>query len=108
MMRYYRIFLNYETVKAIDAQEKTTLVMSLAGLLAFSLFSMADTALAQSPGEGQSRAQDGGQADTGAQTSAETKTMYKPAYPMAKASASAVFIVQTDKHLYKPGEDVTV
>lgn len=47
-------------------------------------------------------------ANTGAQTSAEAKTMYKPAYPAVKADANSSFVVQTDKHLYKPGEQVTV
>ena len=36
------------------------------------------------------------------------KTMYKPEYPQAKADSRNSFTVQTSKHLYKPGEEVTV
>lgn len=82
--------------------------MCLVGLLAFGLFSLAGSAQAQSQGESQSSVGSQASTNTGAETSAEAKTMYKPAYPMAKASVNAVFVVQTDKHLYKPGEDVTV
>lgn len=77
-----------------------------------------EEASAGAGGQGQGGASTGEQAssgagsqastNTGAQTSADAKTMYKPAYPMAKANSTAVFLVQTDKHLYKPGEDVTV
>src|SRR2546422_11682490 len=34
--------------------------------------------------------------------------MYKPEYPQAKADSRNSFTVQTGKHLYKPGEEVTV
>jgi hypothetical protein len=96
----------------------TTLAISLIGLLAFGLFSTTGTVLAQSQAEDQSRAEVGSQAsssagsqagaNTGAQMSMEARTMYKSAYPMAQASANSVLAVQTDKHLYKPGEVVTV
>jgi len=40
--------------------------------------------------------------------SEEAKTMYKPAYPAAMADSRSSLTIQSDRHLYKPGEDVTV
>ena len=40
--------------------------------------------------------------------SEEAKTMYKPAYPMAMADSRNSITIHSDKHLYKPGEEVTV
>ncbi len=34
--------------------------------------------------------------------------MYKPAYPSAMADSRNSLTIQSDKHLYKPGEDVTL
>lgn len=38
----------------------------------------------------------------------EAKTMYKPEYPKATADSRTSLVLQTDKRLYKPGEEVTI
>lgn len=91
-------------------RKQVTAAMFFVGLLAFGLFSAAGPVLAQSQGEGQSGAENASQAstNTGAETSSEAKTMYKPAYPTIKADSRNSFTVYSEKHLYKPGEQVTV
>ena len=97
------------------------MAMVLIGLLALGLSSSIAPALAQSPGGSQSTSEQesvnakagsstASQAstNTGAQTSAEAKTMYKPTYPTIKADSRNSFTVQSENHLYKPGEEVTV
>jgi plastocyanin len=73
-------------------------------------------------GHGQGQAKEAGNANAavssssngnntvGAQASAEAKakTMYKPSYPKMKADSKSSFTVHSEKHLYKPGEQVTV
>jgi uncharacterized protein YdeI (BOF family) len=74
----------------------------LFGLLALSLFSAAIVS-SISALSGTAFAQ--GQSDEKAD---QAKTMYKPEYPQAKADSRNSFTVQTNKHLYKPGEEVSV
>lgn len=45
---------------------------------------------------------------SGSEKSEEARTAYKTTYPTVRADSKNSLIVQTDKHLYKPGEDVTV
>ena len=64
-------------------------------------------------GEGQANAGSASQegssnSNTGAQTSAEAKTMYKPAYPKLMADSRSSFTVHSENHLYKPGEPVQI
>lgn len=75
----------------------------------------------ESQGDGQSNASSGNQNgdDDSAggssnnigsiQTSAEAKAqLYKPAYPKVAADSKSSLTVQSEKHLYKPGEEVKV
>jgi plastocyanin len=62
----------------------------------------------EGPDNAGSKSQDGSNNNTGAQTSAEAKTMYKPAYPKMTADSRNSFTVHSEKHLYKPGEEVKV
>jgi len=83
---------------------KVWLITSIVlGTLVFSVYVTSTSALAQAD-------QAAGQAgdNAGSEKSDEAKTMYKPAYPTVKADSRNSLTLHTDKHLYKPGEDVTV
>lgn len=63
----------------------------------------------EGPANAGSKSQDGSNNNTGVQTSAEAKTtIYKPAYPKMMADSRNSFTVHSEKHLYKPGEEVKV
>lgn len=80
-------------------KRQTAIAMYMLGLVAFGLFSTAGPVLAQPSSAGD---------NVGAETSAEAKTMYKPAYPKLMADSRNSFTVHSEKHLYKPGEQVIV
>jgi uncharacterized protein YdeI (BOF family) len=74
----------------------------LFGLLALSLFSAAIVGtISALSGTAFAQGQSGDKAE-------QAKTTYKPEYPQAKADSRNSFIVHTDKHLYKPGEEVMI
>lgn len=72
--------------------------------LGFAVFTSGYYAFAQ-PDQAAEQAQ-GNQ--TGGGKSEEAKTNYKPTYPMVMADSRSSLTIQSDRHLYKPGEDVTV
>jgi hypothetical protein len=76
------------------------------GLLLFGLLSLISATLISSISALSGPAFAQSQADEKA--AVQAKTMYKPEYPQAKADSRNSFTVQTNKHLYKPGEEVTV
>ncbi|MGH9992058.1 MAG: MG2 domain-containing protein [Nitrososphaera sp.] len=53
-------------------------------------------------------ANQGEQANQTAGKSEEAKTMYKPSYSGAQADSKNTLTIQPSKHLYKPGEEVTI
>jgi hypothetical protein len=75
------------------------IVLTLFGTIAFTLYTTSSTASAQSEQAKNS---------TGSEKSDEAKTAYKPAYPTIRADSRNSLTIQTDKHLYKPGEDVNI
>lgn len=83
---------------------KVWLITSMVlGTLVFSIYATSTSALAQAD-----QAADQAGNNTGSGKAEDAKTMYKPAYPTAKADSRNTLTLHTDKHLYKPGEDVTV
>lgn len=71
------------------------------GTMALSIYASSSAALAQADQADQANG-------NGSEKSEEAMTTYKPSYPTVKADTRNSLTIQTDKHLYKPGEDVTV
>ncbi len=72
------------------------------GMMCMAVYGTSKAAMAQA-------SQASGQANnTGTQRSEEAKTTYKPEYPGVQSDSRNTLTIQTDKHLYKPGEVVTV
>lgn len=76
---------------------RNAVTMGTLGLLVFGAFSAASPALAQT-----SEGQDGNQA------AAQARTTYGYSYPKVTADSENPFIVYTEKHLHKPGDEVSI
>src|SRR6185503_8378311 len=79
------------------------LSLFIVGTIALSLYVTSSSASAQAD-----QAEDQANNNSGSEQSAEAKTAYKPAYPTARADSMNSLTVETDKHLYKPGENVSI
>jgi MG2 domain-containing protein len=79
------------------------LSLLLVGTIGFSVYATGSSASAQAD-----QAADQANNNTGSEQSGEAKATYKPTYPTIRADSRNSLTVQTDKHLYKPGEVVTV
>jgi uncharacterized protein YfaS (alpha-2-macroglobulin family) len=74
------------------------------GVMSMSVYGLSKFAVAQQGGQANDENNNG----VGSERSEEAKTMYKPEYPTIGADSGNSLTLQTDKHLYKPGEDLTV
>lgn len=79
------------------------IALTMLGTLGLSVYVASSTAVAQ-PGQAADQAKN----NSGTEKSEEAKTTYKPTYPTARADSRTSLEVHTDKHLYKPGEDVKI
>jgi MG2 domain-containing protein len=73
------------------------------GTIALSLYATSSSASAQAD-----QAAEQANNNSGSEQSAEAMTTYKPAYPTARADSMNSLTFETDKHLYKPGEHVSI
>ena len=76
-----------------------TIALVFVGMMCVALYGTSRAAMAQ-PNEQAN--------NSGTERSGEAKATYKPEYPGVQSDNRNTLTIQTDKRLYKPGEDVTV